>query len=413
MTIDYDHTGLPPGVNENDLYIATWDENTDNWTPLTGSIVNKVNHNVSVQTTHFSRYSLFVYVPPPSPAPPAARPQAIPGGGAPPITSTKTSTNPPSILSVNLLGDISTVETGTDGTLLQSVKLTDPSENFILEVDRGGRIVSDDGTPVTRIEITTTEEQIPAPDNTVILGPEYNIIGYVGDSALPTIRFEPPAILTLLYDPKSLPENTFSPYVAVYTEPGGWVKLDKPVDSVFEVGKAEAVIYHASTFAVLADVAPPAPPLPAEFVVSNFRISPMKVQQDKPVSVTLTVENKGAVNGNYELYLIIDGVVQGVQTISLDSLSTKTISFTVSNLAPGMHQVKVAGQTGEFQVVAASITAPVNLGPGWGLLTLVVAVIIGILLIAFYLIIRKSRRLQQSGFNLTNVITALRGKGKE
>jgi hypothetical protein len=344
------------------------------------------------------------------PPPQIVETENAPPGNTPTTTPESPSTRP--VLSVDLMGSTNSIEMDARGNLQKPVKLSDPAGDFVFEMDSGSRITSSDGTPITRIEIIQSEERIPKPGNVVQLSQEYSVIGYIGNTQLATIRFDPSAVLTLHYDPKSLPENAFPPYIAVYTPDASWTRLEKPAGSVFEVGTVEGIIYHASTYAVFAEIAPPAP-LPAEFIVGNLLISPLSVPQDKPVTVTVTVENKGALKGNYELYLTIDGVVQGAQSISLNASSRQTITFTVSNLAPGLHRVNVAGQTGEFQVVAVSNTAPIQPRISWGMVELIVAAVIGILLIVFFVIIRKSRTPGQSGINLSNIMNVLKGRNRD
>jgi hypothetical protein len=55
LTINYDPATLAPGTNEDDLYIATWDGTA--WQRLP-CIVDKVNHTVTANISHFSVYAL-------------------------------------------------------------------------------------------------------------------------------------------------------------------------------------------------------------------------------------------------------------------------------------------------------------------------------------------------------------------
>ncbi len=408
ITLAYDPADLPERASEEDLFIATWDEDAGKWIGLEGSAVNEQNRTVSAQVTHFSRFTILVSVPPP---PPPRRPSP------PPVIIVKKEAEViKPVLRVNILGEERTVEVEGNGTLRESLLLTDPSGHFILEVDGGSRIISSDDVPITRMDITKTEESIALPDDTVALSSIYEVTGYINEIEVASIIFDPSARLTILYDPRDLPENTFPPFIANYTEQKGWVPLESPPDSLFEVGKAKALIRHASLFTALAELALPPPPLPAEFKVSNLTINPVRAQLGETVTIRLTIANVGAVTGSYEMYLIINGIVRAVKEIILAGNSIETVSFGVSNLAPGKHQVKVAGLTGEFQIVGAEVIFPTEATIGWLLTDLSVGVVIATGLFALYLLIRRSQRLQQSYKtidNMDNIAKMLRHRNEE
>jgi len=300
------------------------------------------------------------------------------------------------VLKTNILGGERTVEIGNDGTLLEPLTLTNPSGRFTIDLKSGSRLTNSDDVPITRVEVTEIDETVNLPDDTIALSSIYKVTGYINDVEIPEIHFDPAARLTILYDPRNLPENAFAPYIANYTEKEGWTRLEPPSDSFFEIGKAKAMIKHASLFAAVTELALPPPPLPAEFTVSNLTIDPVRTQMGEPVIINITITNEGEVTGDYEMYLIIDGIVRATKEITLTGNSVETVSFEVSNLAAGKHQVKVAGLNGEFQVIQAAVTLlPTESTIGWILTDLSVGVVIVSLLLALYMIVRRSRRLQQ------------------
>ncbi|MFC2004635.1 hypothetical protein ACFLUY_00245 [Chloroflexota bacterium] len=412
ITLAYDPGGLPRRASEEDLVIATWDVDAGKWVELEGSTVDTVNNVVSAPVNHFSRYTILVYVPPPPPPPIEEEEPPSP----PPVIivekeKEKEAVKP--VLRTNVLGDERTVEIEADGTLLKPLSLTDPNDHFLIDVDKGSRITSSDDVPITQIEVTIVEESIAFPGNAVTLSSIYKVTGYIDELEIPRINFDPSARLTILYDPRDLPENAFPPFVANYTEEQGWMRLETPPGSFFEVGKARALIHHASLFAVMAELVPPPLPLPAEFEVSNLTISPRTAQLGKPVIISLTIANESAVTGSYEIYLIINGIVRAVKEITLDGQSIETVSFEVSNLTAGKHQVKIAGLVGEFQIIRAEAALPAEAAFGWIFTDLSVAVIIAMALLALYLIIRRSQRVQYGHYNLDNIIKILRHKNEE
>lgn len=315
-------------------------------------------------------------------------------------------------LAVDMLGKKGMVKIEADGTLREPLTLTDPDSRFVIEVDRGSKITSSDGIPITRIELTIVEESIAFSGDMVTLSPIYKVTGYINELEIPQINFDPSAKLTILYDPKNLPENAFPPFIANYTDELGLVRLEPPPDSIFEIGKAKAVIHRASLFAVMAELAPPPPPLPATFEVSNLTINPRRAEVGQPVIISLTIANKGAVTGSYELYLIVDGIVRVVKGITLAGQSIETISFEVSNLAAGKHQVKIAGLTGEFRIIHVAAALPAEAAIDWFFTDLWVGAVIAVGLLVLYLVIRRSQRLQHSPYSLDSIVKALRHKSE-
>jgi hypothetical protein len=58
ITIKYDPLTLPVGTDQSKLYIAWWDTTTGKWINLS-SVVDQVNHTITVKVTHFTNYSAF------------------------------------------------------------------------------------------------------------------------------------------------------------------------------------------------------------------------------------------------------------------------------------------------------------------------------------------------------------------
>ena len=157
----------------------------------------------------------------------------------------------------------------------------------------------------------------------------------------------------------------------------------------------------------------PPPPLPAEFKVSDLTINPERVQLGKQVIIGLTIANEGAVTGSYEMYLIIDGIVRAVKEITLAGQSIETVSFEVSNLVAGKHQVKIAGLTGEFRIIQAAAVLPAEVAINWLFNYLSVGSVIAAVLLILYLVIRRSQRLPLSDYSVGSVVKALKHKNEE
>jgi len=383
LTSTYDPNEIPRRASERDLVIAVWDKDAGEWVTLEGCTVDTVNNTISAPVSHFSRYSVIAPIPPPPPPPPSHPPTGA-EEGAPETVS---------LLEVDMLDKEASVEIGADGTLSEASTLTDRSGNFIIYIDGGTRVTGLGGMELSRIELRITDESIVVPDDIVVLSPIYKLIGYTRSMEVTPINFDPPARLTIKYDPQNLPENTFLPFIANYTDEQGLIRLQPPPDSTDEIGKAKALISHASLFVVAAEVLPPPPPLPARFEASNLTINPKQAQLGQPVTVSVTIINEGATEGSFELHLIIDGIVRMVKEVTLAGKSSETLTFEVSNLAVGKHQVKIAGLTENFKIVRITIP-PEESRVNWLLLDVSVGAAIVIGALVLYLTTRRSRQVR-------------------
>jgi len=63
LSLAYDPSNLPIGVNESNLVIATWDAKAGIWVNLE-STVKPVTHTISAPVPHFSNYAIFAYTRP-------------------------------------------------------------------------------------------------------------------------------------------------------------------------------------------------------------------------------------------------------------------------------------------------------------------------------------------------------------
>jgi len=300
-------------------------------------------------------------------------------------------------LEVNLFREKSAFEITEDGILKESVILADPDGIFTLEIPGGTRIIGTGVIPLGRIELTIEETSIPLPDNTILLTPIYLLVGYDTEGNIVYIEFDPPVGLTIRYDPENIPEHSFPPYIARYSEEEGLVRLESPVSFLASLGRVDALVDRCALFMALAEIAPPPPPLPVDFTASNLIVSPHDAFEGDPVKISVTITNEGSEDGTHELYLIVDGIVRAIQEVTLGGKSSETLTFEITNLAAGFHQIKAAGLTETIRIEKVAID---QLGPGvnWMVLDFSVAgvVIIGLLLWLLYLQ-RERRRVTEIG----------------
>ena len=379
ITIDftYDPDDIPERARKEELVIVLWDEDAGEWVELEGCIVDTVNNTISAPVSHFSRYTILSPVPPPDDVEDIEVPPPAPA---------------PSLLEADMLGKKVVVKIGADGTLDEALTLTDPSGNFIIDIDSGTKITGSRDVELGRIELGVTDESIVVPDDIVALSPIYRLTGYTRSMEVTGTNFDPTATLTIRYDPQNLPENTFLPFIANYTDERGLVRLQLPPDYTIEIGEAKALISHESLFVVVAEVSLPPPPLPAMFEVGDLIINPQQAQLGQPITISLTIANEGETEGSFELHLMIDGIVRMIKEVTLTGNSSETLTFEVSNLAVGTHQVKIAGLTEQFRIIRVT-TTPEESRVNWLIIDVSVGAALVMGALVLYFITRRSRRM--------------------
>ena len=88
------------------------------------------------------------------------------------------------------------------------------------------------------------------------------------------------------------------------------------------------------------------------------------------------------------MQLRIDGIVRLVREVTIPAGSSQIVSFEVSNLAAGKHQVRVAGLSGQFRVVSTTVT-PAESTINWFILDLSIGAGVVIVLLTLYLLRRR------------------------
>ena len=171
------------------------------------------------------------------------------GGGAPPPPPSPPSPAPLE-LEVNLWGDITSVEIGEDGALLESVTATSPDGSVTLTIATGTQMLGPDGNPLAALTVETVSDPPGAGDG-------YHVIaafdfGPDGTTCNPSME------ITIAYDPSALPEGVDEAnlVIAYYDESAGeWAFVTGEVDPAANTVTFSAG--HFTTFAILAAAAAP------------------------------------------------------------------------------------------------------------------------------------------------------------
>ena len=265
----------------------------------------------------------------------------------------------PITLAADMQGNITTVRATKDGVLCATCVAKDTSGKNTLQLDEGTKITSADNTVPLILRFQETSERPPTPENTVIVGPVYEINAYFSTPpATPSpATILPSARLILSYEPDALPANTSEVLIANYDTAEGWLALEPVPGVAAEAGVAHAMLSHFSLFAILATVTEPAT---AKFEVSTLTISPSQAQPNQEITISLNVTNTGGKSGDCNLELKVDGKVNSTTQVTITPGTIQTVIFTVAEDTVGKHQVEVAGLAGEFDVVKSSGISQIN-----------------------------------------------------
>jgi hypothetical protein len=237
------------------------------------------------------------------------------------------------------------------------------------------------------IVIRELEEVPPLPENTVAIV-AFNV---TPEDAV----FDRDIFLTLGFD--ELPENALNATMAYYDDVSGvWVPMEYepggPPNTVAELSLS-APLNHFTIFAVLVEVVPVTPPPPANFVGSGLNIEPsvekttFVTKTGESVSITANVANDGGQEGTYTVELKLDGETVDTEIVTLGAGQSQGVSFTLSGMDYGQHEVEVAGLSDEF-TTSRTIT--------WWLI-IVIIVAIGLIIWGVVWGRRRRRRAAQEG----------------
>jgi beta-lactamase superfamily II metal-dependent hydrolase len=95
----------------------------------------------------------------------------------------------------------------------------------------------------------------------------------------------------------------------------------------------------------------------AEFAVSNLNVTPTEVKIGDTVTVTAHIRNIGEEKGTQELGLIINGIVEQSENLTLDPGASTSISFFVKKDTEGSYSAELCGLKGTFVVVKSGPTS--------------------------------------------------------
>jgi hypothetical protein len=124
------------------------------------------------------------------------------------------------------------------------------------------------------------------------------------------------------------------------------------------------------------------------FSLQYLNVNPQQAHPGQPVNISINVANTGITRGYYTVVLMINGQQEEARTVTVDPLSTCPVNFLVTRDVPGTYDVTIGSQRSSFTILGAadiSTGSPVSA-------PLIVAVVIGIVLIASLVLLFLHRR---------------------
>ena len=343
----------------------------------------KATGSVTVYGAEFSFATTGGSTPDPTPAPtPAPTPGGGGGGGGGGGVS-------PEIK--GYYEDMLSTKAGINSSrvILGNLKVTDTEGLFTFEVAKYTKVLTPDNS--NKIYIHIADAPPSPPDGFEIVGDTYEF----GPSGT---TFDSPARLAMSFHPDHLPEHTEYVVLARYTPETGWEELDaERQDGVAgELSSMTTGVDHFTMYAILAKVSP-APPA---FAVSSLDISPGQATIGETVTIATEATNTGGTKGSYSLELKIDGVVKAVKEITLDPDQSQIVSFELTDLPLGAHQVQVSDLTAELSIVPLPPTPP--LAPAakpfaYGWLIAVISALAAIAALAFITTRKRAQPVTATG----------------
>ena len=243
-------------------------------------------------------------------------------------------------LKVDMMGKVSSVPMTKEGVLEDAMEATSTDGAVTLHFAQSARMLDSEGDCLEKITVDPISDPPEPPESAHLIGLAYDF-GPEGAT------FDPEIELTVRYGVESLPDgvNEEDLVIAYYnSDSEEWVLLPSVVDTGAHT--VTVSIGHFTLFAIIGREE-------ACFDVANLSISPTTADPDERVTITVEVTNTGGLEGSCTVKLLIDGVEEATQELTVAPGATDTVTFTVIRETSGTYNVEIDGLVGEFTVTAS------------------------------------------------------------
>ncbi|MFC1995622.1 IPT/TIG domain-containing protein, partial [Chloroflexota bacterium] len=256
-------------------------------------------------------------------------------------------------LQMNLLGDTQSAPSSFYGRLEQMLEATFADGTIVVTIQNSTMVTQENGRRLLTFKVTENVNPPLPPENKSIIGLTYN---FEPDGA----TFDPPIILTFIYDPENVPEGVEEGdlVLAFYDETTGeWLGCECICDPGSNC--ITASVYHFTDFAIIAPVPLPSPqPVPAELSLSNLTVEPTETEPGQMVTITMSIANTGGTQGSYTVSLKINDIIEDEKRVTVSAGGSKLVSFSISRQEAGSYSVTVDGLDSGFTVKAPKPSLP-------------------------------------------------------
>jgi hypothetical protein len=291
--------------------------------------------------------------------------EELPAPVPPPVTTT----NPPvpiptpvttpvpaeRSLQIDVPGAQSIAQTNEDGTITNpgAVTTSSPQVEFSISLAQGTTVTNParpDELP-QKIEAVVTQQEFPTLPGWEEVSPVFDVQG-VTYGQKHSLVMDKSATISIGYDPNLLPPCYDDIAIFYFDQTTKtWVRLEEPPGYVAEVGSQAALVNHFSIFCVLCKPSVGAPVGPAKFEMHDVSAGPSLITIGQETNIKVGVSNTGGQIGDYKVTLMVNGVAQQTQTVTLQPLQCKEIYFALAPGSAGKYQVQVGDQTFDVTVV--------------------------------------------------------------
>ncbi|MDD1748061.1 MAG: hypothetical protein LUQ16_09895 [Methanomassiliicoccales archaeon] len=258
-------------------------------------------------------------------------------------------------LEVQVLDQVTMALLDSECRSVDLVLATDTAHSMSLTIPEGTACMSDDGRAVRRIAIAQGESA-PVGAGQALVSPVFSVSAFVSSDE-EVSGFIDQAVLRINYDPDLLPSLTEAVGVYQHVEGSTWAPLPMTTESPPQVGQCGGIINSSGEVGVIATFDPYES---AYFLPSGLNIDSSKQDWWNPIifvsrvgdeiKVTVMVTNVGQVPGEENITLTINGQNTLVEQVALGPMESKEVTFDVTGLEEGEHEIEVSGLTGNVLV---------------------------------------------------------------
>jgi hypothetical protein len=292
---------------------------------------------------------------------------------------------------VDVLGHQTVVPLDNDGTVLDSIKASDSNGTVSLVFPQGAQILTEDDL-VPSLLVLSVFNMVPELGNETQASPVYRLIAYKDDIAI-EVSFSRQVGLIVGLEPIDQ-THVANFYMLV---DGLWTRL--PDVGTSTSWEAHGLISGTGFFvAAIVENTEEGPFIYASDLMLKLKNEhfwwPLTFMTVKGASadVTVLVTNYGDQSGNFTLLLMMDGEMVKVRVIEMAAGESRTVTFHLSDLPDGEHEMRVGGLEGSFET-----KSEIN----WLLIIILIVIITAIIVLVWYLVKWRGGKMGDNRYLIT------------